>query len=285
MSLEESVRSFGAKLLNNFNYSRSISSNIKIPIIAGIGRANLRSPDKHVAHAISYLLSANQHRGTFVDVGTNIGQTLIKVASIGGIDLSYIGFEPNPSAAFYMEKLIEINGFKNASVIPIGLSNECKVVTMSLSDQVDAGASVVQGFRDANFYSASKYVSVSRGDDVLETLGIKDISILKIDFEGAETEVIIGLAGTLRSSRPFVLCEILPIVEGFSDSVNHKRLSLARQVESEIRSLEYEIFQITSDCMFVKVDDIHTGVPGSTPDYVFVPAERAHILSSSPKER
>jgi hypothetical protein len=43
MGLEASVRSFGVKRFNIFNFSQSIKSNIKVPIIAGIGRANLKS--------------------------------------------------------------------------------------------------------------------------------------------------------------------------------------------------------------------------------------------------
>jgi FkbM family methyltransferase len=227
-------------------------------------------------------LTLNKGRGAFVDVGVNIGQTPIKVVSVAENGFSYVGFEPNPSAVFYVEKLIQMIDFKSASVIPVGLSLESKVLKMSLSDCVDSGATVVNGFRDADFHSSSIYVSVFRGDDVLNELGITAISIVKIDVEGSEIGVIKGLAGISSSAKPFVLCEILPPVDHFPDFVNQGRLSHVRRLESEIRSLGYEIFQITSDCMFIKVDDIHSTAHGVTPDYVFVPADRAHILSSAP---
>ena len=43
---------------------------------------------------------AEQAEGTFVDVGVNLGQTLLAVKSIGE-DWDYLGFEPNPCCLFY----------------------------------------------------------------------------------------------------------------------------------------------------------------------------------------
>lgn len=46
--------------------------------------------------------------GTFLDIGVNLGLTLIKVKSVNA-DRNYIGFKPNPACVFYIEELKRIN--------------------------------------------------------------------------------------------------------------------------------------------------------------------------------
>ena len=49
--------------------------------------------------------------GAFIDVGVNLGQTLLKVAAIDP-GRAYVGFEPNPACVDYVWKLIETNNLE-----------------------------------------------------------------------------------------------------------------------------------------------------------------------------
>jgi hypothetical protein len=61
--------------------------------------------------------------GVFVDVGANLGQTLIEFWLIDSGN-SYIGFEPNEACIEYLETLININSLDGCKIIPVGLFNK-----------------------------------------------------------------------------------------------------------------------------------------------------------------
>ena len=52
----------------------------------------------------------------FVDIGMNIGQTLLKVRSMDQ-HIPFIGFEPNPICVSYLYKLIQLNQIENVKSI------------------------------------------------------------------------------------------------------------------------------------------------------------------------
>ena len=69
-----------------------------------------------------YLASFMKARGgLFVDVGVNLGQTLLKVKSIEP-GRAYTGFEASTECVHYVSELIKANQFTNVTVIPVGLA-------------------------------------------------------------------------------------------------------------------------------------------------------------------
>src|SRR5919205_552723 len=60
-------------------------------------------------------------RPGLVDVGVNIGQTLLKLRSIAR-DAPYVGFEPNPFCIQFVNELIALNGFDRCVLLPVALA-------------------------------------------------------------------------------------------------------------------------------------------------------------------
>ena len=60
------------------------------------------------------------------------GQTLLNVLGIDR-NRSYVAFEPSLFCCFYIERLVELNGFPNCIIIPIGLSNESALLELHFS--------------------------------------------------------------------------------------------------------------------------------------------------------
>lgn len=56
-------------------------------------------------------------------------------------------------------------------------------------------------------------IQTREGDEVLDELGISQISAIKIDVEGTELDVLLGLQKTLLSHRLPVIFEVLPILK------------------------------------------------------------------------
>lgn len=259
-------------LANHINYDLSLrkyGAQVNIPVIAGIGRAHLDNHEPHIFDILKILVD-NQPNSILIDVGANIGQTLLKFATLGGKDCNYVGFEPNIDAACYVEKLIEKNGFKNSIIIPAALGKTSRFAELLVSSRisVDPGASLNPDIRDPSFYRSKKYVQVLNGDEILKALDLqREKMIIKIDVEGFEVEVVEGLRRTLEESRPIIIMEILSW-GGFSAEVEAYRIRRSSEIASLMASQNYEQKRI-----------------GTSDDYLFFPKEHPKFYAANDSSR
>lgn len=207
--------------------------------------------------------------GAFVDVGVNLGQTLLKVAAIDAAR-EYVGFEPNPACVDYAWKLIEKNRLPY-TVIPAGVSTETTLLNLEMfrADDTDPSASIVPNFR-ANVVSR-RPVLVLSPSDLPESAIPDEIAVVKIDVEGGELLVIEGMLPVLERRRPFLVVEILP-------ASNPERLERQEAIERHLAELDYRLFRIqrTADDLFeafVPIDTIGMHKDLESCDYVFAPRE------------
>ncbi|WP_296722710.1 FkbM family methyltransferase [Erythrobacter sp.] len=189
-----------------------------------------------MADLIAALL--RQRNGAFVDVGANLGQTLLKVAALEP-DREYLGFEPNPACADYLFELVRLNKLHHI-VIPAGLGPSTAVLKLNLyrEESTDPSASLVDGFRAASF--GSKPVVVIGWNDLPQQLRPQNVAIVKIDVEGGEREVLDGLRELMDTQKPFVLVEILPP----HTADNHDRIERQEHIERTLKNLDYIIFRV-----------------------------------------
>src|SRR5437660_1664520 len=61
-----------------------------------------------------------------IDVGANCGQTLLKAKTINPT-LRYVGFEPNPACAGYLQQLISLNQWRACQVYSCALGARCEI--------------------------------------------------------------------------------------------------------------------------------------------------------------
>lgn len=255
--------------LGSINYNMKIMTakgSFTIPIVHNVGRAHL---DQHEPHIYEVLKRLYTPETLLIDVGVNIGQTLVKFASIAGVEGRYIGFEPNIKAASYVDEIIMRNGLQNARVVPVGLGSHSRLakLLMATAGSTDPAASINQEIRDPEFYGAGKMVVVFNGDQALDELGVTaGRVILKIDVEGAELEVLSGLEKAINKLRPFIILEILPPAN-FSSGVNDYRLRQAEKLKTLMSDRGYIEHSVGER------GDLVTGV-SPTHDYLFVPKEK-----------
>lgn len=198
-----------------------------------------------MADLIAALL--RQRNGAFVDVGANLGQTLLKVAALEP-RREYLGFEPNPACADYLFELVRQNKLHHI-VIPAGLGSGTAVLRLNLyrEESTDPSASLVDGFRAGSV--GSKSVVVIGWNDMPQQLRPHNVAIVKIDVEGGEREVFDGLRELLKKQKPFVLVEILPP----HTADNHERIERQEHIERTLESLDYTIFRVRKgpdECFF-----------------------------------
>lgn len=244
------------------------SADMVIPLRCGQGVGNLFVRRDWSFELYAWLMSLRD--GLFVDVGANIGQTLLVVKAIDS-NYPYCGFEPNPICFDYLLKLVDANGFPNCEIYPVGLSDRDEVVAMFLTDPTDSSASIVEGYRTSTYYSSEINVAVFKGDKLLNDRPDEEpAAIIKVDVEGAELEVIRGCHQYIERYRPFVVCEILPIWDE-STEIGNFRKKRQEALLSIMRTLDYDLFRILPDCELVALDSIEIHADLALTNYVFVP--------------
>lgn len=99
---------------------------------------------------LAQLLAARP--GVVLDVGANIGQTLVKVKAADWAR-PYIGIEPNPACVHFLKTFIALNRIPEALVIPAGLSDHAHLgrFLSREANAFDTSASVVDGFAGKGF--------------------------------------------------------------------------------------------------------------------------------------
>jgi FkbM family methyltransferase len=208
----------------------------------------------------------------------NVGQTMLKYWSLGLTGRTYYGFEPNPSAVSYLYRLVRENGASNVHIIPAGLSDHTGIASFFMKTEYDPGASAVAGFRQADQYSIERYIAVFKGDDVIAGLNIAAISMLKIDVEGGELEVLVGLESTISRTRPFISCEVLPIRDE-STEIGKMRRQRADHFNYLVDSQNYAICRVLKKGGGIELlDRIPTHDDLDLCDYLFIPKENLEAV-------
>jgi FkbM family methyltransferase len=228
-----------------------------------------------------YEIMLRRKPGAFVDVGINVGQTLMKVLGIDR-ERRYIGFDPQVGACFFAEQFIIENGLSRHSVLPLALSNRAGILELSVRSagqdaQYSATASVVPGFRPAAFYSYTKHVPAARGDDVLPHFDLAALAVVKIDVEGAELEVVEGLLATIERHLPFIVFEVLPhyhvalraAADAATVAFREERLD---RLEQLLRARGYRIYEMSAQGVLGRTERVRPQRTAdlSTTDYVAV---------------
>lgn len=158
---------------------------------------------------IGRLLAAKS--GAFIDVGTNVGQTLLKLLEIDP-ERHYIGVEPQMSSALNVDLFIKDNKLPNHTILPIALAEKDGIMQIGTRFTDDTAASISLKFRPSDFYESIQYVPAMSGDSLMRQLDVKEVSLIKIDVEGGEIAVLRGFSKVISMQKPYVIFECLPKV-------------------------------------------------------------------------
>lgn len=271
------------KILRRLNVLRFINITVRhsdnraihVPIVAGLGYEHLFNEEPWLDRVLGKVLAKTTDT-MFVDVGVNIGQTLIKVKSIDA-GRQYVGFEPNPACLYYLDELLKRNQFQSSVIYPVAVAGNTGFSELLFfhKSQTDSTASMVHGFRPQHLQQ--KKIAVMDGTIISALFEKSTIGILKIDVEGGEPEVLEAFAGVVVRDRPLIICEILPVY----DRSNRFRLERQERLVNCIHSMKYRMFRIHADGSYESVDNpgIHSEVELS--NYICIPKERVEIFISN----
>lgn len=140
---------------------------------------------------------------TYYDVGSNIGLYSHLCAALFP-DADVHAFEPTPEIASISRSIAEANAL-DVQIVEAAVSDAAGTADLHLSKTSDASNSLVEGFKQA---SGSVTVQRIRLDDYRERTGCGP-TVLKIDVETHEPEVLAGAMEIIANDRPYVVIEVL----------------------------------------------------------------------------
>ena len=213
---------------------------LKVPIMNGLGAGFLVPENKWMSDCLGLFLA--EKPGMVVDIGVNIGLYLVMLRAQDS-QRAYLGFEPNPVCNHYTHELIRQNGFVNTRILPFALSNERALRQFYIKRNADKMGSLNDYARFGDKDKFSVDVFTFPADEFFSILEPEAISVIKIDVEGAELEVLSGLQATLSRFRPFVFCEIwrLPASDDPTYDIKRERFL---NIHGLLNELGYHMLEI-----------------------------------------
>lgn len=159
-------------------------------------------------HISDLLFDYFRNEIVFLDVGANIGFFSIVAAKLFP-GMSVHAFEPNRSVYARLQRNIALNqNLTNLETFPFALSNFTGNTTLYTPSQEDfnQGLSSLGGEIDGVTNEISQIVEVKQIDEIYAD-SIRPVSIIKIDVQGFEPEVLRGGEKTIRRFRPVIVLE------------------------------------------------------------------------------
>lgn len=270
LRLKNSINFFIPRVINN--------TYLTIPVLGELGKGNLFPREVWMFQLLSKILCYKE--GCFIDVGVNIGQTLIHFKTLK-TDKLYIGFEPNPTCIFYTQQLINKNRWLNCTLIPCAIYHTNELTPINYySIGTDSMATLISDFREDRNVVKSEFISGYNSQVVDKILNNFEIACVKLDVEGFEYDVIIELQKQIITKRPFVISELLPPNTTNFSSQNSK----INKTFEFFDGIDYTSFRIIKNKKYgidklQKVDDPFEGLTRNTADHIFCPNEFIKELS------
>ncbi len=242
----------------------------RVPIYKGIGHAHFMDAEPWMDDVLKL---TGKDAVRFLDVGVNVGQTLLKWKALYPAS-TYVGFEPNHNCLAYLNDLIQKNQLKNCTIHPYGISTKKTDAHLYLlgRDPGDSSASTIENLR----------ADENRLRVPVQLIPLKEVEqqpfdLIKIDVEGSELEVLQSIFD--MEGEPVIICEILPV---YSEK-NNERLKRQMVIERLLAANDYCIYSIVKTNKITLEKKIEFGIHGdvSLSDYIFIPqAKEAAIIAN-----
>lgn len=141
-----------------------------------------------------------------IDVGANFGFYSLLSAGINPNAKIY-AFEPSPYILKSFTRNIELNLFRNIHLQSLGVGDKDGKFKLFVSDDDNTGMSSLVDRGEYSRYTVD--VSVVTLDGFTRSNSIDTVDLVKIDVEGNEFNVLIGMNEILKVYKPAIFIELL----------------------------------------------------------------------------
>lgn len=143
------------------------------------------------------------------DIGANIGLFSVASAVVAGDAGKIFAFEPDAVLVQLLRRTCKLQSADAApiTVIPTAVAREIGLRSFSIASRARA-SNALTGYGNGQMGGTAETQTVVAlpVDSLAQWLPAPDV--MKIDVEGAETEVLLGATNVLKSKRPLIICEV-----------------------------------------------------------------------------
>jgi FkbM family methyltransferase len=141
----------------------------------------------------------------FYDIGANVGFFTVLGAKLVAPAGRVCAFEPLPGNVVALRHNIALNALERVSVVEAAVGREMGTASLILAEEPTWAKLAAAGTPPAGRALPVRLVSV---DALIASGSVPPPTLVKIDVEGAELDVITGMTVTMRRHRPTILCEM-----------------------------------------------------------------------------
>ncbi len=168
---------------------------------------------------------------TALDVGAHIGTHTMAMARAVGTSGKVIAFEPQPKIFRELFLNMAVNNLKNTIFYWAGAgAHEGQIELTPLNSTNEGGTALVGG--------TGQFVQLL----TIDSLHLKDVSLMKIDVEGMEEQVLDGARETILSNRPVIIIEIQG-GHNFATTTQDARRRILHTID-KLEDLGYRVTQL-----------------------------------------
>ena len=175
-----------------------------------------------------------------LDVGTNIGETLLQFGKLVGDRGFVFGFEPDDENYRKVQRNISINDSSNLHVFNLGVSDRKENVKLYRVDSNNTGMNRILNETEAERFQDFTTIETDTLDNVMTENNIKRVDVVKIDIEGYEMHALRGASQLLRTYRPKLFIEI-----GYTRLINNG--ASPNEMIGYLEGFGYKIFHAETD--------------------------------------
>lgn len=188
--------------------------------------------DGYFEDGILKLIKNNSNKeSVFLDIGANIGQHSFWASHFFK---KVYAFEPITPLFEQINKTLLRNDFFNIQVFNYGIGDKKEILPI-YSNKSNMGASSILINENKEKKQDIKIISL---DQEIEKIGIEKVDFIKIDVEGFEHNVLLGIQEIVKKYNPKILIEFSPM---FYDKKNE---SISKKIYDYFIENGYEIFDV-----------------------------------------
>jgi FkbM family methyltransferase len=154
---------------------------------------------------IEFLRKKISNGDTVLDVGANIGIFSIAFADAVGTQGKVLALEPLPQNIERLKNNLELNHFHNVQIFPVAAGQVNGEVKLHLADDLAYASTIAVVGKHGN--NQVMTTSIRKLDEIWQQVGSPQVTVLKIDVEGGELEVLKGAEELLKVCQPLIMAE------------------------------------------------------------------------------
>lgn len=162
----------------------------------------------------------------FYDIGAHVGFFSVIAAKLVGSQGKVYAFEPDPQNAACLQFNVEVNQFSNVKVFEKAVSKTTGTGELLLAEY--PGGHTLASAGTPPDLKGAMTVELVCIDELVNQQVLEPPSVIKIDVEGAELEVLEGMTQTLQQYHPTILYEI---DDATAELLNNKRHPIQKFLE------------------------------------------------------